>query len=50
MQVLGFQGVADQLLLDVAAGLRIIETPAATVAITVGPRPPAGSKVGPGTK
>jgi hypothetical protein len=48
--VLGSKGVADQLLLDVAAGLRITETPAGTVAITVGPRPPGWIKVGRGTK
>jgi hypothetical protein len=46
MQVLGSQGVADQLLLDVAAGLRIVDTPAAKVAITVGPRPPGWIRVG----
>jgi hypothetical protein len=50
MQVLGSQDVADQLLLDVAAGLRIVDTPAAKVAITVGPRPPGWIKVGRGTK
>jgi hypothetical protein len=50
VQVLGSQGVADQLLLDVAAGLRITDTPAAKVAITVGPRPPGWIKVGRGTK
>jgi hypothetical protein len=50
VQVLGSQGVADQLLLDVAAGLRITQTPAGTVAITVGPRPPGWIKVGRGTK
>ena len=50
IQVLGSQGVADQLLLDVAAGLRIVETPAATVAVTVGPRPPGWIRVGQGTK
>ena len=50
MQVLGSQGVADNLLLEVAAGLRITETPASTVAITVGPRPPGWIKVGRGTR
>jgi hypothetical protein len=50
VQVLGSQGVADQQLLDVAAGLRITQTPAGTVAITVGPRPPGWIKVGRGTK
>jgi hypothetical protein len=50
VQVLGSQGVADRMLLDVAAGLRITETPAGTVAITVGPRPPGWIKVGRGTK
>jgi hypothetical protein len=50
VQVLGSQGVADQLLLDVAAGLRITQTPSGTVAITVGPRPPGWIKVGRGTK
>jgi hypothetical protein len=41
MQVLGSQGVSDQLLFDVAEGIRrIVDTPAGTVAITVGPRPP----------
>src|SRR5918994_1890403 len=50
VQVLGSQGVADNLLLEVAAGLRITETPARTVAITVGPRPPGWSKVGRGTR
>jgi hypothetical protein len=50
MQVLGSQGVADQLLLDVAAGLRIVDTPAAKVAITVGPRPPGWIRVGQGTR
>jgi len=49
MQVLGSQGVADQLLLDVAAGLRITDTPAGTVAITVAPRPPGWIRVGRGT-
>jgi hypothetical protein len=49
VQVLGSQGVADQRLLDVAAGLRITETPGGTVAITVGPRPPGWIKVGRGT-
>ena len=49
MQVLGSQSVADQLLLDVAAGLQITQTPAGTVAITVGPRPPGWIKVGRGT-
>jgi hypothetical protein len=49
VQVLGSQGVADQLLLDVAAGLRITQTSAGTVAITVGPRPPGWIKVGRGT-
>jgi hypothetical protein len=46
MQVIGSQGVADQLLLDVAAGLRIVDTPAAEVAITVGRRPPGWIRVG----
>jgi hypothetical protein len=50
MQVLGSQGVADQLLLDVAAGLLIEGTPAAKVAITVGPRPPGWIRVGQGTR
>ncbi|HEX7149211.1 MAG TPA: hypothetical protein VF512_17000 [Actinomycetota bacterium] len=50
MQVLGSQGVADQLLLDVAAGLRIVDTPAGKVAVTVGPRPPGWIRVGQGTK
>ena len=50
VQVLGSQGVADQLLLDVAAGLQITQTPAGTVAITVGPRPPGWIKVGRGTR
>jgi hypothetical protein len=45
VQVLGFQGVADQLLLDVAAGSGITQTPAGTVAITVGTRPPGWIKV-----
>jgi hypothetical protein len=49
VQVLGSQGVADQLLLDVAAGLRITGTPAAKGAITVGPRPPGWIRVGHGT-
>jgi hypothetical protein len=50
LQVLGSQGLADQMLLDVAAGLRITDTPAGTVAITVGPRPPGWIRVGRGTK
>ena len=50
VQVLGSQGVADQMLFDVAAGLRITDTPAGTVAITVGPPPPGWIKVGRGTK
>jgi hypothetical protein len=50
VQVLGSQGVADQLLLDVAAGLRITQTPGGTVAITVGPRPPGWIKSGRGTR
>ena len=50
VQVLGSQGVADQLLLDVAAGLQITQPPAGTAAITVGPRPPGWIKVGRGTK
>ena len=50
VQVLGSQGVADQLLLDVAAGLQITQAPAGTVAITVGPRPPGWIKVGRGTR
>jgi hypothetical protein len=49
VQVFGRQGVPDQRLLDVAAGLRITETPGGTVAITVGPRPPGWIKVGRGT-
>ena len=49
MQVLGSQGVADQLLLHVAAGLRITDRPAAKVAITVGRRPPGWIRVGQGT-
>jgi len=49
VQVLATQHVADQLLLDVAAGLRITQTPAGTAAITVGPRP-GWIKVGAGTK
>jgi hypothetical protein len=44
VQVLGSQGVADRMLFDVAAGLRIAGTPAAKAAITVGPRPQAGSR------
>lgn len=47
VQILSSQGVADQL--EVAAGLRITETPAGTVAITV-PRPPGWIRVGPGTR
>ena len=50
VQVLGSQGLADRMLLDVAAGLHIVGTPAAKVAITVGPRPPGWIKVGRGTK
>jgi hypothetical protein len=50
LQVLGTQGVADQLLLDVAADLRIVDTPAAKVAIAVGPRPPGWIRVGQGTR
>lgn len=49
VQVLGSKGVADQLLLDVAAGLRITQTPSGTVAITVGPRLPGWIKTGRGT-
>jgi hypothetical protein len=45
VQMLSSQGVADQLLLEVAAGLRITETPAGRVAITV-PRPPGWIRVG----
>jgi hypothetical protein len=45
LQVLG-SGLADQMLLDVAAGLRISQTPAGGVAITVGPRPPGWIRVG----
>lgn len=48
LQVLGSQGVADRMLFDVAAGLRILDTPA-KVAITVGPRPPGWIRVGQGT-
>jgi hypothetical protein len=48
VQILSSQGVADQLLLEVAAGLRITDTPAGTVAITV-PRPPGWIRVGAGT-
>jgi hypothetical protein len=41
VQVLGSQGVPDQLLFDVAEGLRrIVVTRSGKVAITVGPRPP----------
>jgi hypothetical protein len=41
LQVLGSQGVSDQLLFDVAEGIRrIVVTPAGKAAITVGPRPP----------
>jgi hypothetical protein len=36
MQVLGSQDVADQLLPDVASGLRIVDTPAAKAGVTVG--------------
>ena len=50
LQVLGSQGLADRMLLDVAAGLRITETPAGTVAVTVGPRPPGWIRVGRGTR
>jgi hypothetical protein len=50
VQVLGSQGMADRMLFDVAAGLRITETSAGTVAITVGPHPPGWIKVGRGTK
>jgi hypothetical protein len=50
LQVLGSQGLADQMLLGVAAGLRITDTPAGTVAITVGPRPPGWIRVGQGTR
>jgi hypothetical protein len=50
LQVLGSQGLADQLLLDVAADLQITQTPAGTVAITVGPRPPGWIRVGRGTR
>ena len=49
IQILSSQGVADQLLLEVAAGLRITDTPAGTVAITV-PRPPGWIRVGAGTR
>ena len=48
--MIGFQGVADQVLVDVAVGLGITETPAGTVVITVGPRPPGWIKVGAGAK
>jgi hypothetical protein len=50
VQVLGHDAVTDQLLLDVAAGLRITQTPAGTVAITVGPLPPGWIKTGRGSK
>jgi len=50
VQVLGSQGLPDRMLFDVAAGLHIVGTPAAKVAITVGPRPPGWIKVGRGTK
>jgi hypothetical protein len=50
VQVFGSQSVADQLLLDIAAGLGITQTPAGTVVITVGPRPPGWAKVGSGAK
>jgi hypothetical protein len=50
VQILGSQGVADNLLLEVAAGLRITKIPAGTVAITVGPRPPGWIQVGRGTR
>jgi hypothetical protein len=41
VQVLGSQGVPDQMLFDVAEGLRrIVVTRSGKVAITVGPRPP----------
>jgi hypothetical protein len=46
MQILGSRSVTEQLLLDVAAGLRIVDTPAAKVAITVGRRPPGWIPVG----
>jgi hypothetical protein len=49
VQILSSQGVADQLLLEVAAGLGITDTPAGTVAITV-PRPPGWIRVGAGTR
>jgi hypothetical protein len=45
LQVLG-SGLADQMLLEVAAGLRITHTRAGGVAITVGPRPPGWIRVG----
>jgi hypothetical protein len=38
-QVIGSQGVPDQMLLAVAEGLRIVQTPAATVAMTVAALP-----------
>jgi hypothetical protein len=50
LQVLGSQGVADQLLLDVAAGLQVTQAPAGGVAITVGPRPPGWMRVGWGNR
>jgi hypothetical protein len=49
LQVLG-SGLADQMLLDVAAGLQVTQTPAGGVAITVGPRPPGWIRVGRGTR
>jgi hypothetical protein len=49
LQVLGL-GLADQLLLDVAAGLQVTQTPAGGVAITVGPRPSGWMRVGRGTR
>jgi hypothetical protein len=45
MQILGSRSVTEQLLLDVAAGLRIVDTPAAKVAITVGRPPPGWTRV-----
>jgi hypothetical protein len=38
-QVIGSQGVPDRMLLSVAEGLRIVQTPAATIAITVATLP-----------
>jgi hypothetical protein len=46
LQVLGSQGASDQLLIDVAEGLRrIVDTPSGKVAITVGPRAPGWKRV-----